>query len=433
MDCYKTGPVLQTVLRTILPLLLILLSSLSYSQWVSQESDTDNDIYSIHFFDANTGIMGTASSLWNLSVFRGGEIVRTTNGGENWTKVLTDSNFRFKNFYFTDENTGYAVGGSYAVLGFLYKTIDKGLSWTDVSPGYLFAHFYSMIFFGSNTGYIGAFDGVVKTVNGGINWEYVLRDNTVIEILSWKKIFFTDVNTGYYLADSAKVYKTVNGGVNWTLKHLSVFRTMRDIKFTNQNTGFITGDNGLLFRTTDAGDNWNQINTGITNNLYSVTFPDLVTGYIASQGFVLKSTNSGENWFQVLDNAADTLFAISFLNPNHGFTAGKQGRVYVTATGGVLGIPQITGEVPDKFFLHQNYPNPFNPSTNIKFAVTSTGIVKLAVYDMLGRELEMLVSEQLSPATYEVKWDASKYSSGIYFYRITAGSFGDVKKMTLIK
>ncbi len=90
-------------------------------------------------------------------------------------------------------------------------------------------------------------------------------------------------------------------------------------------------------------------------------------------------------------------------------------------------------EIPASFDLSQNYPNPFNPSTSIKFAVPVSGMVKLAVYDVNGREAGILLSEQMNAGTYSVSFDASQLSSGIYFYTLTAGNFTQTKKMMLIK
>ena len=81
----------------------------------------------------------------------------------------------------------------------------------------------------------------------------------------------------------------------------------------------------------------------------------------------------------------------------------------------------------------QNYPNPFNPNTVISFRLSVAGQVTLKIYDVLGKEVETLVSEKLEAGTYSVNWDASKYSSGVYFYRIQAGDFVDTKRMTFIK
>jgi hypothetical protein len=88
---------------------------------------------------------------------------------------------------------------------------------------------------------------------------------------------------------------------------------------------------------------------------------------------------------------------------------------------------------PYKYSLNQNYPNPFNPTTKINYQLPITNYVKLSIYDMLGREITVLVNEKQSAGTYGVKWDASNYPSGVYFYKLTAGEFSQTNKMILIK
>jgi len=99
---------------------------------------------------------------------------------------------------------------------------------------------------------------------------------------------------------------------------------------------------------------------------------------------------------------------------------------------GVLGIPYLKF-TPNDFRLEQNYPNPFNPATKIRFEVAKQGFVKLAVYDILGREVKLLVQETKSTGTYEVQFDASGLSSGTYFYRLNAGNSVETKRMLLMK
>jgi uncharacterized delta-60 repeat protein len=99
----------------------------------------------------------------------------------------------------------------------------------------------------------------------------------------------------------------------------------------------------------------------------------------------------------------------------------------------LTGIEQNGSEIPDNFSLSQNYPNPFNPVTNIKFSVPRPGIVKLAVYDLTGKETAVLVNRELSAGSYTFDFDASGLASGTYLYRISAEGFTDVKKMVLIK
>ena len=113
---------------------------------------------------------------------------------------------------------------------------------------------------------------------------------------------------------------------------------------------------------------------------------------------------------------------------------------YEQCMGGIpIGLTQITSEVPERFELYQNYPNPFNPVTKIKFSIpllrgVSEGRgVLLVVYDMLGREITTLVNENLTPGTYEVEFDGTNYSSGVYYYQLITNNYKDVKKMVLIK
>ena len=93
----------------------------------------------------------------------------------------------------------------------------------------------------------------------------------------------------------------------------------------------------------------------------------------------------------------------------------------------------ITTTIPDKFELSQNYPNPFNPSTKISFSIPQNNEVVIKIYNTLGKEVSEIVNSDFNAGTYEVTFDASKLTSGVYFYKITAGNFTDTKKMLYIK
>ncbi len=101
---------------------------------------------------------------------------------------------------------------------------------------------------------------------------------------------------------------------------------------------------------------------------------------------------------------------------------------YLTYVGGVK-----TVTISNYYSLKQNYPNPFNPSTKIEYAVPRQGVVKLVVYDILGKEIAVLVDEYKNPGIYNVEFNGANISSGVYFYRIESGSFTMTKKMLLIK
>ncbi len=89
--------------------------------------------------------------------------------------------------------------------------------------------------------------------------------------------------------------------------------------------------------------------------------------------------------------------------------------------------------IPEQFMLHHAYPNPFNPSTNIRFDIMEEVKVKLEVYDLRGRLVTTLNNKNLEPGYYEINWDARTVASGPYFVRLSAGSFLNTQKITLIK
>ena len=88
---------------------------------------------------------------------------------------------------------------------------------------------------------------------------------------------------------------------------------------------------------------------------------------------------------------------------------------------------------PTEYTLEQNFPNPFNPVTQIKYSIVDNGIVTLKIYDVLGREIATLVNEEKAAGNYEVRFDASQLSSGIYLYTLQVGNFTQTRKMILLK
>jgi hypothetical protein len=108
-------------------------------------------------------------------------------------------------------------------------------------------------------------------------------------------------------------------------------------------------------------------------------------------------------------------------------------------TGNIVGVQNISTEIPSSYSLSQNYPNPFNPSTTIKFSIVSSphglggDLVLLKVFDILGNEVATLVNEKLNAGTYSVNWDASVYPSGVYYYRLQTEGYSDTKRMMLLK
>ncbi len=126
--------------------------------------------------------------------------------------------------------------------------------------------------------------------------------------------------------------------------------------------------------------------------------------------------------------------AYSVVNKNDTSFVGDETNLGIYDCSQALGVVDRASDiVPQTFSLKQNYPNPFNPTTTIEYAIPKTSKVELKLFDVTGREVGTLVNFNQNPGTYRVKLDASKLASGIYFYRLNAGSFSTTKKLTLIR
>jgi hypothetical protein len=99
----------------------------------------------------------------------------------------------------------------------------------------------------------------------------------------------------------------------------------------------------------------------------------------------------------------------------------------------IVGVEEEANNIPAQFELMQNYPNPFNPSTVIRYNLPISGNVTLKVFDLLGKEVAVLVNEHKPAGTYEIEFNGMGLSSGTYFYQITAGNYSSTKKLVLIK
>jgi hypothetical protein len=149
------------------------------------------------------------------------------------------------------------------------------------------------------------------------------------------------------------------------------------------------------------------------------------------------ASNGDQEWIAVCSNGSPC-----------GTASDAAGNVYVGGTSNIDGesfftlikyvqkptpVNNESNSLPIRHTLRQNFPNPFNPETNVEFRIVNCELVKLSVYDVLGREVAVLVDEEKPAGAYTATWDASGMPSGIYFYRLTAGEFTQTRKMMLMK
>ena len=189
----------------------------------------------------------------------------------------------------------------------------------------------------------------------------------------------------------------------------------------------------------------NDIPTSIvvdnSGNIY-VTGTSLGNG-TSSDYTTIKYNSSGvQQWIQRYNgpgNGIDAANSIALDNSGNIYVTGQSMGIGTNSDfttikySQLVSIVQTSNYIPFNYSIRQNYPNPFNPVTNINFDVREKGLVKLAVFNSIGQEIETLVNQQLSPGSYKVDWNAASHPSGVYYYKLTAGNFSETKKMILIK
>lgn len=215
--------------------------------------------------------------------------------------------------------------------------------------------------------------------------------------------------------------------------------------FSNtSNNGVITmkakiTDNGIIrnwtneapliyFRkSTDNGATWSAYTAAGQTTMSNDTFSFNITG--SANGTTVEYYFAAQDIALPIAKISTLPAGGSGITPP-GSTAPSSRFIY---TVGTVGIEPISSEIPNKFGLYANYPNPFNPVTKIKFDIAKATNARLIVYDITGREISVLVSEELKAGKYEMTFDAGRFSSGVYFYKLVTNEFVETRKMLLVK
>jgi len=409
-------------------LILILFFTLSYSQsksqWVQLNTGNGFDIFDFSFPNAQTGyICGY-----------GGLFKKSTNGGTNWIDMsFPSTQFNLNAVHFFNPNKGLLASDNDT----LYRTVNGTQNWSDkIFIGF---HVYDFQFLDSLNGYASGNNRFARTNNGGLNW-------TVSTIQSSGQIFFINQNTGWTLSypgsGSSDIRKTTDAGITWQTQFTtSNFRILYDIFFVDENTGYTSGYRHCIYKTTNSGLNWiSQNDQTSAQGLYSIYFINANTGwtvgdyYAATNTSTYYTTNGGTNWTNTNGIIQGRLNRVKLNNYPVGYVVGQNQMIFrTTNTGGLTGIEVNQNITQLDFSLSQNYPNPFNPVTKINFALPKQGFVTLKIYDVLGREVRTLVNEIKSAGNFSVDFNASEFSSGVYFYRLESNEFSDIKRMLLVK
>ena len=411
--------------------------------WQVLNSGTANNLNAVFFLNADTGFVAGAA----------GTVLKTGNGGTNWTDISPVSAPDLNGIYFFNADTGLVVGSNGTIL----RTTDGGTNWTTVSSG--IGDAIMTVDFSGNHGICGALSqGILYSHDAGRSWQ-IVQSGMMGGGFRGSVMLSPDIG---FLGGENSIFqpmmaKTSNGGLNWNFFIFYLNNNegrINGLEFIDVNTGYaasrVWDGRGAISKTADGGATWSTVFSSAPLNAidFPVSEATLVGYAVGNNGIVMKTEVAGGNWLYLNSGTSVNLTDVYFINSDIGYVVGQNGTILKTTSGGLppnsIG-KENTHTLPRVLRLFQNYPNPFNPETHLRFRIADfpggTGrFVTLKVYDILGKEVAVLVNENLIPGIYEVKWTARDYPGGVYFYRLTVkshdeleGSFTAVRKMLLVR
>ncbi|MEO8210619.1 MAG: YCF48-related protein [bacterium] len=407
-----------------------LIDNLSFAQlnggWIAQSPAFEYNLNDVKFTNENTGI----------TIGANGVILRTVNGGDNWLPINSGTT-KTLNSISLISNIAFIVGDS----GIILKSTDLGISWLALNSGVI-DNLNSTAFISADTGFVAGKKGkILKTLNSGLNWISSYSDTSV----QFYSISFLNKNFIWIIGQKSHstpiMINSNDLGSNWINHNINYFYNGSSIFFVDSLNGYAfsctTVLNFGILKTSNGGMSW-SCESGTFFQPKSVFFVNSLTGFAVGSGSgeysVYKSSDGGIFWdysrisFIYLD-----LKSSYFVNSTTGWIVGNM--IYKTTNGGgspLTGI-QNNERVVTKYSLSQNYPNPFNPTTIINFDIPASGSVQLSIYNSEGKKIETLYGGELNSGSYSINFDGTKYSSGIYFYRLETNEMIFSKKMLLLK
>ena len=313
----------------------------------------------------------------------------------------------------------------------LYISSDSGKTWNKRSGSLNHINALGIATAGNNL-ILGTRTGVLISNDTGATWIQPspgLNVSTYVNnIIVIDNLIFASVDMGFY--------RSTDGGINWTAPYLATsnpYQTVSHIVKAGQYLyGTVPGYYGL-YKSGDYGANWYSLGLESIEVTSVTTTGNMIFAGTLDYG-VLLSTNSGGNWYTLNDGlSAPSVWSMGIHHNKLYVSPLAHGtQIFPLELLGITAISSFSNIIHNTC-LGQNYPNPFNASTVIPFSVKQRGIVRLKIFNLLGKEICTLVNQEHFPGSYSVNWNAANLSSGIYFCQLETSTQVETKKILLLK
>ena len=302
------------------------------------------DLRDLVFVNANRGV----------SVGGAGQIRITSNGGETWSNVNSNTTQRLLSVYFLNENLGWAVGEN----GTLVKSEDGGETWVDLDLN-TGLDLYDVQFLNAQNGFaVGEAGAIFRTTDGGFSWTSIPSNS--IRIL--RSVHFVNENVGVIVGNTSEIIRTTDGGLTWSRVGVTFnggtsadqFRNLTSVDFVDENNGWTVGFLGVIWRTQDGGLTWNRQQAPQNVLLNDISFFDTNNGWaVGANGAVFATTNGGSNWTAQQSQTTTSLNSVYALSGQTVYIAGDGPTILNTDVGGTT-WQRTTTEKRFRAFIDNN-------------------------------------------------------------------------------